>query len=519
MSYKYLKFFRVFIAILFLLLASLAFVDFTGLFPEELIKGTMWIQFVPSLLTFSRLLTFTALAFVIVLIITLLVGRFYCASICPLGILQDVILRIARKFRKIKFRYHKPVRYIRHVLFGITAVTLVFGSLLALNFLDPYSLFGRIFSDLFRPVVIAFNNLMVGILHEFDIYTLYYVDLHPLSIAVYMVPVLFLILITYLTVTHGRLYCNTVCPVGTLLGYLSRFSIFSVRINTSNCTNCKLCESACKAECISLTDHTVDQSRCIACFNCLTVCNFNAIDFTNKKHNLEPVSIEHPGDPERRQVLKTLVGGALLSPLMSLGQDQEIYYTATVPIERNQYVTPPGSADVKEFLSKCTACHLCVSACPTQVIQPSKDQFGWEHFMQVRMDYKAGYCTYECTRCTEVCPTGALLPLEVKDKRLTQLGKVNFVKDNCIVNTEGTDCGSCAEHCPTKAVYMVPYEGDLRIPEVNDEICIGCGACEHVCPTRPYRAIYVEGNPVHVQAEKPKEKEAEAPDHEDDFPF
>ena len=96
---------------------------------------------------------------------------------------------------------------------------------------------------------------------------------------------------------------------------------------------------------------------------------------------------------------------------------------------------------------------------------------------------------------------------------------MNFVKDNCIVNTEGTDCGSCAEHCPTKAVYMVPYEGDLRIPEVNDKICIGCGACEHVCPTRPYRAIYVEGNAVHVQAEKPEEKEAEAPDHEDDFPF
>ena len=389
MNYKWLKVFRVFVAIVFLLFTSIAFLDFTSLFPEAIIKGTMWMQFVPSLLTFSRLLTFTALGFIIILLITLLVGRFYCASICPLGILQDVILRISRRFKKIKFRYQKPVRYLRHVLLGLTAITLIFGSLLMLNFLDPYSLFGRIFSDLFRPLVIAGNNLLVSIFHEFDIYALYYVDLHPLSLAVYAVPIIFLGSIIVLTVTHGRLYCNTICPVGTLLGYVSRFSIFRVRINTGNCTNCKLCVRACKAECISLTDHKVDHSRCIACFNCLTVCNFDAIDFcaTNPEKQMQ---VATPGDPQRREVLKTLVGGALLAPLSSLGQDQEVYYTATVPVKRNQYVTPPGSGDVEEFLTKCTACHLCVSACPTQVIQPSKNQFGWEHFMQVRMDYLAG---------------------------------------------------------------------------------------------------------------------------------
>ena len=290
MNYKYLKYLRVAIAIAFILFASIAFIDFTGLWPEPIIKGTMWIQFMPSLLTFSRLLTFTALGFVVVLALTLLIGRFYCASICPLGVFQDVILRITRRFKKIRFRYHKPIRFIRHILFAITAISLIFGSLLALNFLDPYSLFGRIFSDLFRPIVIAFNNMMVGVLQEFNIYTLYYIDLHPLSIAVYLVPIIFLGLITYLTVTHGRLYCNTVCPVGTLLGYLSRFSIFRVRINTTNCTNCKMCEKSCKAECISLTDHKIDHSRCIACFNCLTVCNFNAIDFIAKAQKSQPVN-------------------------------------------------------------------------------------------------------------------------------------------------------------------------------------------------------------------------------------
>jgi ferredoxin len=119
------------------------------------------------------------------------------------------------------------------------------------------------------------------------------------------------------------------------------------------------------------------------------------------------------------------------------------------------------------------------------------------------MNYHKSFCTYKCTICTEVCPTYALKPLMLEAKQLTQLGKAKFIRDNCIVKTEKTACGACSESCPTKAVYMIPFEGNLLIPEVNEEICIGCGHCEYACPTKPFKAIYIDGNPVHVAAKKP----------------
>jgi ferredoxin len=119
-----------------------------------------------------------------------------------------------------------------------------------------------------------------------------------------------------------------------------------------------------------------------------------------------------------------------------------------------------------------------------------------------------------------VCPTGAILPVSIEEKQLTQLGKAVFVKENCVVYTDGTDCGACSEHCPTKAVNMVPYEGNLLIPEVDQNICIGCGACEYPCPLdAPHKAIYVNGNAIHQAAEKPEEEEQTTAPVEDDFPF
>ena len=138
--------------------------------------------------------------------------------------------------------------------------------------------------------------------------------------------------------------------------------------------------------------------------------------------------------------------------------------------------------------------------------------------MQPVMNYHKGFCNYNCNSCTEVCPTNALRPLVLEAKRLTQLGKVNFIKDNCIVKTEKTACGACAEACPTKAVYMVPYEGNLRIPETNTDICVGCGQCEYACPVTPFKAIFVDGNPVHQVAQKPVDKEVDI-EIPTEFPF
>jgi ferredoxin len=191
-----------------------------------------------------------------------------------------------------------------------------------------------------------------------------------------------------------------------------------------------------------------------------------------------------------------------------------------IPIFRKSAISPPGSIGVERFNSKCTACHLCVSACPTQVLQPSFLEYGFTGMMQPRMDNITSFCNFECKICSDVCPTGAILPIDLEKKKLAQIGKSVFVKDNCIVQTQKTDCGACSEHCPTKAVRMIPFEGKLFIPETRDDYCIGCGACEFACPTKPHKAIYVEGNRVHQLAKKNvEEKKQEKIDYKEEFPF
>jgi ferredoxin len=144
--------------------------------------------------------------------------------------------------------------------------------------------------------------------------------------------------------------------------------------------------------------------------------------------------------------------------------------------------------------------------------------------MQPRLNFRASYCNYECTLCTQVCPTGAILPLPAEEKKRTQLGVARFIKENCIVFTDNNACGACSEHCPTKAVRMVPYinpqNKPLVIPEVHPDYCVGCGACEYACPTKPFKAICVDGNPVHAKSKKPEPRALEIKtDDTEDFPF
>lgn len=136
------------------------------------------------------------------------------------------------------------------------------------------------------------------------------------------------------------------------------------------------------------------------------------------------------------------------------------------------------------------------------------------------MDFETSYCNYDCKICGDVCPSAAIQPITTDEKRLVQIGKSIFVKENCIVETEKTACGACSEHCPTKAVLMVDYKNGLKIPEVTDKYCIGCGACEFACPTKPYKSIYIDGNFVHQIAELNISEKIEGKvNFKEEFPF
>ena len=532
MSYTLLKRIRVGVSLFFLILLGIFFLDFAGVFPPGFIRGILFLQFVPSLLKFFNVFTWIATGFVVILILTLLFGRVYCSTICPLGIMQDVVSFLKKKFtkkkKKKKYRYQKALNWLRYSIVAVTIAFLLGGSILILALLDPYSLFGRIVSDLFRPLLSEGNNLLAGLLNQFDIYALYKVDIQPVHIEVILIPVVFLIGIVWMALANGRIYCNTVCPVGTFLGFLSKFSIFKIKLDPNTCTKCGLCENVCKAGCIDHQAQHVDFTRCVGCFNCLQVCPFSSANYevndlylpaVNKdKSQQSPSHQIHATDTGKRKFLAGFILAIFSATKLSKAQEL-VSYNANTPVKRNNPVSPPGAGTTNRFNEACTACHLCVNVCPSQVLQPAVMEYGLRGLMQPRLDNHAGFCNYECTLCTEVCPTGAILPLSVEDKKLTQLGKAQFVKSNCIVETEGTDCGSCAEHCPTKAVHMVDYKNGLRIPEVDEDICIGCGACEYACPTHPYKAIYVEGNPVHERAKKPTQEKVKKVEHEDDFPF
>ena len=387
-----------------------------------------------------------------------------------------------------------------------------------LNLLEPFSTFGRIFTNLVRPLFIGANNVLAFTLESFNIYSLFPVEFKGLRIETLAVPALFLLLITFFALKSGRLYCNSICPVGTLLGIISKISFFKIVIDDDYCEGCGVCEKVCKSECIDTEEKLIDFSRCVSCFNCFAVCPTEGLKYELSLARRAEKKNEVYDYKKREFIFGGLIYLLGLTGVVRSQNKIQILRDSTIPVIAGP-ASPPGSQSIEHFTESCTACHLCVSTCPTRVLQPSFLEYGLLGILQPRMDYHTGFCNYECTLCSQICPTGAILPIGTKDKKLKQLGKAKFIKHNCIVFTQRTECGACAEHCPTKAVKMVP-ENKLFVPKVDEEICIGCGACEYACPTKPYKAIYVDGNPVHQSAKKPVvEKVEEIIDYQEDFPF
>jgi ferredoxin len=531
MSFR-LKYIRLAFGLAIFIVFLLAFTGIPAIIPgRKAIEAVSCIQFVPSLLKFLTFFSVVAAGFILVLLLTLLFGRIYCSALCPLGIFQDFISRLGLFLRKKKiYRYSKPFNWLRFGILAIVILSVFTGSILLLNLLDPYSNFGKIFSVIFRPVALFFNDSASKLLEKVEIYSIPPVGLKGYYFQALVFPFIFLVVVTIMAAFRGRLFCNTICPVGSLLGLVSKVAFFKISIDEAACTRCGKCSTKCKAGCIDIKSKQVDFSRCVGCFNCLRVCPEKGIHFQRSAFvrkspdNQIDVWHEFAADPilnGRRDFLGksivVLVGLSLLS-WRSKNIDAEHVKSGKNKFQKTYPVSPPGSYSLSHFTSRCTACQLCVSTCPTQVLQPSVNEYGISGMMQPRMDFSKSFCNYDCTKCSEVCPNGALIPVNSFEKKAIQVGKVTFIKNNCVVFADETACGACSEHCPTKAVHMVPYKNSLTIPETDVNICVGCGACEYACPAKPYKAIYVEGNPVHRTAFKPKE-ETQKGGVPQDFPF
>ncbi len=488
---------RVILAVLFFLAVTGLFLDFTGTIHAWL-GWTAKIQFLPAVLA----LNVGVVLFLVVL--TLILGRVYCSVICPLGVMQDIISWLSgrRKKKRFRFSYSPEVKWSRYGVLAVFIVALLagIGSLVAL--FAPYSSYGRIVSNLFAPLYQWGNNLLAYFAERADSYAFYETEVWMKGLGTFIVAAVTFIVIAVLAWRNGRTYCNTICPVGTVLGFLSRYALFRPVIDAGKCKECGLCSRKCKASCINYKEFRIDYSRCVDCMDCIDTCKHGAIHFACRLKKSEPVKEEgKPVDTARRGFLTATAVVAASATLQAQEKKVDgglaVIEDKKIPARATRIV-PPGALGIRHFEQHCTACQLCVSVCPNGVLRPSS---GMMTLMQPEMSYERGYCRPECTRCSEVCPAGAIRPITVADKSATHIGHAVWVRENCIPLTDGVSCGNCARHCPVWAILMVPSDPENpdspKIPVVNEERCIGCGACENLCPARPFSAIYVEGHEEH----------------------
>ena len=506
----------IFAAIAFTLI-TLLFLDFTG----SLHRWFGWlakIQFLPAVLAMN----FAVVS--ILVILTLLCGRVYCSVICPLGVMQDIISWAHGKTKKknrFRFSWSPAKSWFRYGMLAIFIAVAAAGLMSIAALIAPYSAYGRIAGSFLAPIWQWGNNLLAWFAGRMDSYAFYSTDVWMKSLPTFIIATVTFIVIFILAWKNGRTWCNTICPVGTVLGFLSRFSLFKPVIDTEKCRNCGLCGRHCKASCINMKEHEIDYSRCVACFDCLYTCREGAISWSPvwKKKNSSKVQSQdaltgnddvishdsaHAG-PCADNGRRTFIASAAMALTAATVKAQEMKVDGGLAAiqdkkapRRMTPLKPAGSVSLKNFSEHCTACQLCVSVCPNQVLRPSGNLMT---LMQPEMSFERGWCRPECTKCSEVCPSGPIRPVTVEEKSSIQIGHAVVIYENCVVNSDGVSCGNCARHCPSGAIRMVhSVPGDkssLMIPTVVEERCIGCGACENLCPARPFSAIYVEGHEVH----------------------
>ena len=495
-----LKKLRIALAVIFWLGVTLLLLDFTGTLHAYL--GWMAkIQFLPAVLA----LNVGVIAGLVLL--TLVFGRVYCSVICPLGVFQDGIAWLRAHRSKKAYAFRKENKWLRYGIWVLFVVALVAGINVIVSLLAPYSSYGRIVQNLFQPVYLWGNNLLAWIAERAGSYAFYEKEVWLRSLPTFIVAAVTFVVIAVLAFRGGRTYCNDICPVGTTLSFFSRFAMFRPVIDESQCVRCHSCEHKCKAQCIEITkEHVgIDYSRCVDCFNCIDTCPKGGIKyrFAWSRKDSSPSVQNDKADTGRRAFMSgaaVALGAAALKGVEAKAQSLTKVdggFAAVLPKqapEREVPLTPPGSIGPKDFYRHCTACQLCVAECPNNVLRPSDNL---EHLMQPQMSYEKGFCRPECTRCSELCPSGAIRRITREEKTQYHIGTARVNPELCFMATGKTTCGKCVQACPSGAIKLVPF-GEHRIPAIAEEVCTGCGACEYLCPVRPISAITVNGKHQHV---------------------
>ena len=493
---KFPRILRIIVASIVFIIITCGFLTMSG--GNPLSQALLRTQFVPALVS---IFTGSALAFILLILATLLFGRVYCSFLCPLGIWQDIVIRISDFTKKRsnggkapKKEYKKPHNIFRYTVLVITGGAFAAGFTYPLALLDPYSNYGRIVTNVFGSVETLINNLLSSIFPA-SFYTQHYL---ALGTHAFIWAIIFFAVVTLFSVFKGRLYCNTICPVGSLLGLLGGISLFKPAINKDMCVKCGQCARKCKSNCINLETKEIDATRCVACYDCIVSCKRGGVKLVPTWFKKEKKEFNRDIENKERRNAIIAMGGfaaALAARKFSISKSVGSSETVSGPI------MPPGARNLAAFKDNCTACHACVAACPNNIIKPASFEYGIDGIMLPTLKYDRKYCSYECNICSQTCPHGALEHISLKEKQKTQIALAVYDPSTRVIIQDGVNCGACSRSCPAGAIEMKenPVVPGQFLPSVNSSLCIGCGACEYACPAMP-KAIMVKGKTVQTRA-------------------
>ena len=417
--------------------------------------------------------------------LTLLLGRAFCNWICPMGTLMQFsgwLTRRREQRQRIDANRYRRLFRLKYYILAFVLVAAACGT--AQNgLLDPQP-------TLYRCVSISVLPLLQKIGLPI------YVNVHEHQFA--WLVLAFFVFILAMNAAVPRFFCRVLCPLGALLGWLSRFSLWRIERDPAKCTDCDLCLKTCEG---AADPHSaLRKSECFACFNCLEDCPYGALSF-----GLVPPAaheIREPDATRRATVFGGVLGALFVGISRSTGE--------TTGNFKKTVIRPPGSVAEDDFLRRCIKCDQCIRVCPTNVLQPALFEAGVEGLFTPVMNMRMGYCEVNCTLCGQVCPTGAIQKISIDQKHgageFADLGPVKvgtafYVRGRCLPWAMDTPCVVCQEVCPVspKAIYTrnltitdrwgQPVE--LHRPYVDPHACIGCGICEHECPVIDERAIQV----------------------------